>query len=344
MKLFSRFLSHLSDLVFLSLLVLALVSCHDEEQRKQQLLLKGNEALDHQDFEQAVFYYEQAARLDSCFGSAYNNIGTAYLRSGRPELALEWYRRAVDCSPESEFLLNRANAYFDSRAYDSALSDIDKVLRHSPDSVPALALKGVVLSALHRYHEAESIFDRSLTTNPDHADHWVNRAVLRFQTKRLPEARQDLEQALSIDSLHADALNTMAMVEAEAGNAQNGLKWVVKALAKSPNHPFYLNNRGWIRVLLNRLDEAEQDIQSSLAIAPENPWAMRNRGLILLMRSDADGAAQWFVKALALDPETDRVRHLMGMALHRQGKTAEGCRMLLDFTADPVLGFRNPCR
>lgn len=325
-------------------LLFALNACSDQEQQKQQLLLKGNQALEIQDYEQAIFYFQQAAKMDSCFASAYNNIGTVYLRTGRPEIALTWYDSAVACSPSGEFLLNRANAHLENKSWNLALADVDRTLQLHPDTVPALALKGVVLSSARRFDEALAVLDRAIAVAPGQPDNWVNRGVVRYQQHDFPAARNDLRTALRLDSTHADAKNTLSMVLTELGQPDSALVLVNQALAVRPRHPYYLNNRGWIELVRGNWNNARRDIDNSLAIDPSNAWAMRNSGILLLQNKDAKGAETLFRKAWQADSTADRVGWLLGVALVRQDKRGEGCRWLTGFTGDSLLGFQNPCR
>jgi len=190
---------------------LLISACDDREQQIQQLLLKGNLALDHQQFEQAVRYYEEAVKLDPCFGDALNNIGTARFRGGRIDEAIVWYDKAISCSPRYDFLLNRANAHFENKAFFSAAEDAKRLLQLAPDSIDVLTLKGLIMSRLGRYDSALIWFDRVVENNPEAAESWVNRGTLNYYRKDFDVASRDLRKALQLDPTHAAALNARSI-------------------------------------------------------------------------------------------------------------------------------------
>ena len=89
------------------LLLCFLTACWEsEDTRKNRFLLKGNAALEEQNEEQAIQYFREALRIDSCFADAHNNIGTVLFRQQKFVEALESYNHSIACKPG--FL----NAYF----------------------------------------------------------------------------------------------------------------------------------------------------------------------------------------------------------------------------------------
>ncbi len=85
-------------LVFLLPLFLILACSESKETRLQQLLLKGNIAIKEHNNEQALYYYEQALKLEPCFVDALNNKGTVYFNQGKWDKAVHEYDQAITCN------------------------------------------------------------------------------------------------------------------------------------------------------------------------------------------------------------------------------------------------------
>src|SRR5688572_18527087 len=97
-----------------ALLWILLSSCGDSmESRLQTFLERGNASLAQSDGEQAIYYYQQAIKLDSCYADAWNNIGTVHFNNHRMEEALHHYNKALACDPGFlDAFFNRSNTYF----------------------------------------------------------------------------------------------------------------------------------------------------------------------------------------------------------------------------------------
>lgn len=311
--------------VFLVIFVMFLASCSDREVARQQLLLKGNQALEIQNYEQAIRYYSEADKLDSCFADARNNLGTVYFRTRQWDKAIQWYDQALACEVRAEFLFNRANSHLENQAFFLALEDADKVLKVRPDTVPALALKALVYLRMRMYDEAITLYDRILTLESNQPDWWVNRATLAYYLADFNRALADVTNALRLKADHPEAMNTKAMILSETGRADSALIWIDRAIALDANHPHFINNRGFIRMLLNRDAEAEYDINEGITRDPDNPWAYRNRGILYFRRGDFRDAERLFRQSLKMDSSVEHAAGYLGLSLLRQGRASEAC-------------------
>ena len=144
-------------------LFLSLFSCDSSNVKIQRFLLIGNQHLENQEFESAIYYYKEALELDSCFSDALNNLGTAaYQVKNWPE-AIEWYNKAIDCNAKPEYYLNRSNSSYEIHAYFQALKDVNRYLEYKPDTLPGLLLQGLILTKLGRYPDALVSINQALT-------------------------------------------------------------------------------------------------------------------------------------------------------------------------------------
>lgn len=311
--------------LFPVLLIVYCTSCSDREVTRQQLLLKGNQALEIRNYEQAIRYFEEADKLDSCFADARNNLGTVYFRTGQWEKAINWYDLAITCDPRTEFLINRANAHLENKAYFLALEDASRVLKNHPDTIPALALQALAYSRMSRYSDAISLYDKILQLDPNQPDWWVNRGTLEYYAADFAKASADVNQALRQKPDHHEALNAKAMILAETGKPDSAFIWIERAIALSGSHPHFLNNRGFIRLLLGQDAQAESDINDGLTADPDNAWAYRNRGILYFRRGDFRDSERLFRQSLSMDSAVEHAAAYLGLSLLRQGRKSDAC-------------------
>ena len=334
---FNIFVPLMSRYLLLLLVSTALFSCETKEVKIQQLLLKGNLALEDAQLEQATYYYKEAIKLDSCFADAWNNLGTIAFRRGNKDEAIVNYDQAIQCRPTPSFYLNRANAHFENLSFFSALKDIEAFEKEVADSIPALVLKGQILARLKRYDEAKATFTTILSKDSLNPDHWVNRGTLFYYTKEFDKATPDLMKAIELDSANGEAFNALAMIQVESGSLKEAMRLVEQALFFEPGHAHFINNRGYIKILLGNLVDGETDINDSMVREPDNPWVYRNKGLIYYKLNEFESAERLFRQVLSMDSSVDKTAEYLGVTLIAAGKKAEGCQWLIKSQASELL-------
>src|SRR5688572_19401905 len=93
--------------------VLSVLSCESKESRLQSFLLKGNTSFKEGDEERALYYYNEALKIDPCFVDAFTNLGTVHHNAGRYDEAIGSYTKAIECQPAYfNARMNRANSYY----------------------------------------------------------------------------------------------------------------------------------------------------------------------------------------------------------------------------------------
>jgi tetratricopeptide (TPR) repeat protein len=322
------FAALMSRLFHFLLPVLLLSSCETREVKIQQLLLKGNIALEASQPEQAAYYYNEALLMDSCFSDALNNLGTIAFRSGNWDEAVHRYDQAILCKPSPVYYLNRANAWFEAGAFFNVLKDLDVFEKAFPDTIPPKVLRGLSLTRLKRYDEALDLFSLILRNDSLNPEHPVNRGTLYYYRQQYGLAKKDLQKALELDSSNSQAYNTLAMIYADENAPDEAMELIGKALRWAPNHPHYLNNRGYIHILRGNLLDAETDINESMVREPDNPWVYRNKGIIYFETGDLVSADRMFRQVLSMDSSVDKATEYLGRTLVKAGKKQEGCRWL----------------
>jgi tetratricopeptide (TPR) repeat protein len=295
--------------------VLLISGCDDKESRQQAFLLRGNEELSKGDDDKALYYYNEALQLDSCFADALSNIGKVEFDAHRYSEAIASYSKALECKPDRlDIRMYRAGGYCESREYYKALEDVDFVIRMAPDSAPAYFLRGIVLTDLAKYEESIKAFENALARGyKKELDCRINIATSKVSLKRFDEAKSELEACLKIDDKQPSVYNSLALIDVEKNELNDALKQINKAIELDPKHAYFINNRGFIEIQLGKLSDAEKDINESITMDPYNSWAYRNKGLLELKKNNYSEAERLLRKAKEMDPRTERVDEYLAM-------------------------------
>lgn len=123
------------------------------------------------DYDGAIRYctsaIESGELSDPDLIAALINRGVAYKSSGRYELAVADYTRALRIAPKDALLFqNRANALREMGDYDAALEDIQKSIDLDPKSAGAWYVRGAIAEARSNAGNARKYYMTALSLDP----------------------------------------------------------------------------------------------------------------------------------------------------------------------------------
>jgi tetratricopeptide (TPR) repeat protein len=322
MKSFSRYFFSI-----VALCVALFFACSEsKETRVQRFLMQGNDMVEKNNDEEAIKFFEGAIALDSCFVDAWNNLGTVNYKRKNYEMAIEQYSRAIRCNPNyTQSIMNRANTYYESGEFYSALKDLEKVEKISEDTLPLHFLRGLVFTKLKRYNEAKLSFIRGLKIEPQNTELKVNMGSVYYFMGSYDSARLWLKDIVAMGANEPNAFNTLSLVEAETGNYGEALALIKKALDLKPSDAFYLNNRGYIYLMQNENEKALADINESITLDPYNAWAYRNKAIYFFKKSNYDEALRLLQYANKLDKTIANLNFYLGEVYWAKGDKANAC-------------------
>lgn len=149
------------------------------------------------------------------------NLGAAYLRQGRTDLALEKLERALEQDPRLAMAHSTIALVYDQ------LGDVDQAEQHyrratqlEPDNPASANSYAVFLCRHDRWRQAEPYFKRAASNPryPTPAVALTNAGVCARSAGELDKAEQDLRAALAKDPTFADALLNMAELSYQKQN------------------------------------------------------------------------------------------------------------------------------
>jgi tetratricopeptide (TPR) repeat protein len=131
----------------------------------------------------------------------YYDLGRSYLRSGKPVLAAEQFRRGLELRPQ-DFWLNFYEGLCDYRLgqFEAAVSAFRACIALAPDSAECYYNRARAYQALDRLDLALADYDRALRISPRLTDAILNRGIIRFRQGRHDAAISDFERALKTTS------------------------------------------------------------------------------------------------------------------------------------------------
>jgi tetratricopeptide (TPR) repeat protein len=243
--------------------------------------------------------FERATELAQALApvaSAGNNIGTIV-----PEAAVLFYNRAI--------------VYYDRRAWDDALLDLNHALDLDPHHVNAWIKLGNTHLQRGDLDAAISDFAQAIRLDPRAVLAWNNRGLARQHKGELDAALSDYARALELDPRLPAALNNRAGIKHERGDLRGALSDYDQAIALAPGLALVYNNRGVTRKALGDLKGAIADYSAAIRLRPNFSPAYFNRSAAWKALGKGVEAGQDFMRSQApgeapealLQPPLDRL-------------------------------------
>lgn len=132
--------------------------------------------------------------------NGYFNLGMLAMDANENAAAERWMRRAIGLQAGfRSALFNLALLYSQSQRETDALPVLDELLRHHPEHIKGLILKGDILMN-HKKDTpgAKACFERILRMDPGNVQGKHNLCVVYFEERDLPRAERCLEETLAM--------------------------------------------------------------------------------------------------------------------------------------------------
>ncbi|WP_208506324.1 tetratricopeptide repeat protein [Roseivirga sp. E12] len=313
--------------VFVLLVLCATFACDSDENKSGRFFIKGNEALNKGEYNEAVRLYSEAIAINDKYVEAYNNRGVAYYRDRKYIEAINDYTTILlQVDPEfSDAKRNRVNAYLDAKRYEKALEDLDDLEGLFPDSAYVDFNRGLVYHEMKDFIRSIEAFNAALIKDEGNPEILINAANGYFMLKDFDKAEGLLNQAEMIDASEPNIYNTQALIETSKENYDVALDLVEEALKLDATNPYFLNNRGFIYLMQGDIVKAGPDIRRAIIGASDNGWGYRNRGILLYMQENHEGAIRNFERAEKLEGKIPLMLDYWVASLKALGRTEEAC-------------------
>ena len=125
------------------ILILFLIGCDSDEDRKGRFLLKGNEKLEENDPKSALGFYQEALDIDSTYADAWFNKAVAHLQLNQLEEAIADFSQAIRYKNNYvDAYFQRGLSYLDNGEFYKARTDAEWMTTNNSDNWQGFFLSG----------------------------------------------------------------------------------------------------------------------------------------------------------------------------------------------------------
>jgi Tfp pilus assembly protein PilF len=155
----------------------------------------------------ALKAYKKAIKINRDLSSAYNGLGTTYMKLNKYKEAAEVYKQALRLEPDSAWVhSNLGLAYTETSMYKEAIYELKKAIRIMPDLAVAHFNLGFTYRRLKMYKDASKAYKQAVRINPDFADAHYALGITYFDLKDKDSAEEEHKILKDLDPALADKL------------------------------------------------------------------------------------------------------------------------------------------
>jgi tetratricopeptide (TPR) repeat protein len=211
--------------------------------------------------------------------------------------------------------------------HDDALATVDSAIAANPEDATNHAIRGTVLSRLHRDDEARQEFEKARAIDADSSIAIAGLAVISGNSGDFAKAVElfDLAAANADDDTYAYSAAQLTLQQGDKDGAMDRLREIVR---KYPGSAGARNDLAWL------LAESGGNLDMALSLAEEarsldpTPDILDTLGWVHIKRSEAAAAVSVLEKAHAEAPNSASIRYHLGSALAMAGDSQRAREML----------------
>ncbi|MEO5682165.1 MAG: tetratricopeptide repeat protein [Chitinophagaceae bacterium] len=282
-----------------------------EEDRKEtqsfnDLVSKGDKALDINDFTGSLKFYKEAKDLrpyDPLPQSRINNANKVKERA------------TITSGQLYEQYIHKATLAENKREYQAAIGFYNDAIVQKPDEAARYQNKKRELTEKFRitseldekykaglYKEAIKEYDAAIKKNKTNADLYLGRAKCYEKMNEFSKAMKDYTQSYELDNNNLEAIEKRAALYKKNGDNFKSLTDYKTYLTISKENTAIYEAMSELRMLINtNTDDAIKDLNDGLAVDPKATNLYLKKGLLLLRKNDLRGADNNFSSVIKLD-------------------------------------------
>jgi tetratricopeptide (TPR) repeat protein len=201
----------------------------------------GSACLQQQKTNEARECFQRALQLRASYPgtvpNSWNNLGILAAREGNFDLAIQYFRRALQIDPEHSIALrNLGSAYRQKKDWTQAESALERALALNPDDPEANYSLGMVYAQQNDTERAYDYLRKALASRPAYPEALNNLGILYLRTRRPEEAKRSFEESIRVAPTYDQAYLNLARVYAIEGDREKAKAVLLELLKQHPDH------------------------------------------------------------------------------------------------------------
>ncbi|NMM49170.1 tetratricopeptide repeat protein [Marinigracilibium pacificum] len=255
--------------------VVCLVSCSTSDENTEKFS-EANSLLKTGDYSESIRIYKELINDSIIDKRIYNNIGVAYLKSGKNDSASVWFQNAISLDENYyDAKLNYLQAMLAKAEFKDAVNLSSQMMVNYPDSTVLHLISGIALMQLNEFDQATNEFNAVIDKQPENADANLNLGTIMLYQGDREGAREKALFVISQNASRHEAFNLLGMVLLSYNQNEEAIDAFDNALSIKQNAN-YFNNKAQALLALNQLEKAVEMLEKSKELNSDNYYLWRN--------------------------------------------------------------------
>jgi tetratricopeptide (TPR) repeat protein len=232
----------------------------------------------------------------------YQGRGVAYRMTGKLDLALADFNKAIELDPKNADAYNsRGNVYLDKKQYKAAIADYTQAIKLAPAYAFAYDNRGDAYDDDGDPQDAIVDYTKAIELSPNNSSFYNDRGLAYFHEKNYDKAIADYTKAVEIDPTYAAAFDNRGDANRDKGALDRTIADYTTAITLDPANAVYYFDRGYAYDHLGYFDEAVADYSQAIQLNPAKASYYDALGDMYYDKKDYDRAIAQYSKAISRD-------------------------------------------
>ena len=186
-------------------------------------------------YDVAIESYKRAIECNPNHAEAHNNLGIVYRDTGNLTAAIESYKKALALNPNyAEAFYNLGNISRDTNELDAAIAYYKKALNIKPDFLSSMINLGLALKEVGDVDKAVDNFEKALQFDTSNPEIHNNLATALMDLGKIEAAKDIYEKAINLKYGEAAYHNNLGNCLRKLGEFKNAIKSYQTAIKINP--------------------------------------------------------------------------------------------------------------
>ena len=252
--------------------------------------------------------YAQPNHSETSQAEEYKHLGNQAYKRKRYEVALDYYRRALELEPkEVVYINNIAAVYLGLKDYDKCIQLCDQAIQKGRESQADFSKIARAYARKALAQEQKGLIEEAIISTKasliEHSD-----PKTKNQLKSLQKIKQQQEEKAYLDPSLARKSNSEATECFNKGEFPKALSDYSEAIKRDPQESTYYTNRAATYMKLMEPNKALEDAESAIQIDPACLEAHIRKGNAHMVLKEYHKAMKSFEEGLKVDPNNQECK------------------------------------
>lgn len=290
--------------------------------------------------EEAQKYFERSLEInpeepdaDVLLRFTYSNLGTKKIDEGKPEEALEYYKKSRELARDTDGIIfsesDLAWAYDHLGKYEKAYEYLKNIISLGRDDIWLHSEVGFCLGGLGKYEEAAEEFKKAIEMGRD--DSWIFARLGQAyrELEKYDEALETYFKGLEIDKNDIWLNSEVAWIyDTIKDDCNTGLKYLEKVKELGRDDIWINSEFGLVYNHLERYEEGLLYLEKAKELGRDDIWLYSEIGYCLKRLARWEEALSYYQKANEMGRDDEWLNVEIGECLGEMGRIEEGIARL----------------